>query len=479
LGTLFGIFMGPYFAGVFNPRSWVSNSESDEITLEVMRVVLAMGLFAIGVELPRSYMADHAKSLLAMVVPTMAIGWAVVAGLLRLLFPQLDFISCLAISACLTPTDPIICAAIVGGEFARRHVPVNLRQILAAESAANDGLAYPFLTISLYLTLNSSRGVAISHWILVGCLYQVCFGTVMGAILGLLFSYLIKFSHKHGFINRESYVMQYIALALFIMGIFVTLGSDDLLAAFAAGTAVSWDGNFNDHTEDEAFASVIDLLLNCACFVYIGAWLSFDAFTIPDLDIIPWRLAVLTCGILFLRRIPAILILYKWIPEITSWREALFCGHFGPMGVGAMFISTLALHQLPSPSNPPQTQQDILALSIHPIVSFVVLSSIIVHGLSIPFFNLGKNVSRTVSLTTLTSPRSVFQPDWVLNINRIVPTLQESTFEVPNGAVHEGASPAASTITPTIFPSQMDDIESGSVVDIQNDHMESLKKSFL
>ena len=123
--------MGPYFAGVFNPRSWVSNS--DEITLEVMRVVLAMGLFAIGVELPTSYMADHAKSLLAMVVPTMAIGWVIVAGvyfllafyqrilkstvlqgLLRLLFPQLDFISCLAISACLTPTDPIICAAIVG-----------------------------------------------------------------------------------------------------------------------------------------------------------------------------------------------------------------------------------------------------------------------------------------------------------------------------------------------------------------------------
>ena len=132
MGTLFGIFMGPYFAGVFNPRSWVSNS--NEITLEVMRVVLAMGLFAIGVELPRSYMADHAKSLLAMVVPTMAIGWVIVAGLysllalcrcvstnplfsqglLRLLFPQLDFISCLAISACLTPTDPIICAAIVG-----------------------------------------------------------------------------------------------------------------------------------------------------------------------------------------------------------------------------------------------------------------------------------------------------------------------------------------------------------------------------
>ena len=47
-----------------------------------MRVVLATGLFAIGVELPKSYMAKHAKSLLAMVIPTMAFGWIIVAGVL-------------------------------------------------------------------------------------------------------------------------------------------------------------------------------------------------------------------------------------------------------------------------------------------------------------------------------------------------------------------------------------------------------------
>ena len=94
----------------------------------------------------------------------------------------------MVISACLTPTDPVICAAIAGksyvpnlslshlihpikgGEFARRHVPLNLRQLLVAESAANDGLTYPFLTLALYLTIDSSRGVAIGHWVLIGCL---------------------------------------------------------------------------------------------------------------------------------------------------------------------------------------------------------------------------------------------------------------------------------------------------------------------
>jgi hypothetical protein len=45
-----------------------------------MRVVLATGLFAVGVELPCAYMKEHAKSLLIMVVPTMAFGWVVVSG---------------------------------------------------------------------------------------------------------------------------------------------------------------------------------------------------------------------------------------------------------------------------------------------------------------------------------------------------------------------------------------------------------------
>ena len=70
--------MGPHCANIFDPRAW--GDRTQQVTLEVMRVVLATGLFAIGVELPQSYLADHAKGLLVMVVPTMAFGWLVVAG---------------------------------------------------------------------------------------------------------------------------------------------------------------------------------------------------------------------------------------------------------------------------------------------------------------------------------------------------------------------------------------------------------------
>ena len=193
----------------------------------------------------------------------------------------------------------------------------------------------------------------------------------------------MRISYKKGIIDRESYVAQYLALAIFTTGLVSTIGSDDLLAAFAAGSAISWDGHFNVHTEDELFSSVIDLVLNCACFIYIGAWLPFSQFNSPDLGIVPWKLVVLFIGILLLRRIPSMIILYKWIPEVKTLKEALFCGHFGPMGVGAVFISTLAVTELQRSLNEEtdgskRAQNELLKNSLHPIVGFVVLGSILI-----------------------------------------------------------------------------------------------------
>ena len=97
----------------------------------------------------------------------------------------------------------------------------------------------------------------------------------------------------------------------------------------SVGSAISWDGHFNTQIEDEVFSSVIDLVLNCGCFIYIGAWMPFNMFNAPELDLTPWRLFIVFLAVMFLRRIPPLLLLYPWVPEIASWKEALFSGHFG------------------------------------------------------------------------------------------------------------------------------------------------------
>lgn len=52
--------MGPYVANVFDPRT-LAGGHIEKVTLEVMRIVLTTGLFSIGVELPRTYLIDHAQ----------------------------------------------------------------------------------------------------------------------------------------------------------------------------------------------------------------------------------------------------------------------------------------------------------------------------------------------------------------------------------------------------------------------------------
>ncbi|KAI0696015.1 Sodium/hydrogen exchanger family-domain-containing protein [Cytidiella melzeri] len=418
---LFGVVIGPYGANIFDPRSWGNGNRdtSNQITLEITRVVLAIGVFAIGVELPKAYMKRHWRSLFFLLAPVMTWGWFVSAGLIYALIPGLNFLSSLAVSACLTPTDPILAAAVVGGKYADKHVPAHLRHLLAAESGCNDGAAYPFLFIALYLIIDKSTGEAISDWFLLLWLYQVILGIVFGAVLGVAFRYLMRFCEKKDLIDRQSYVAQYVSLAMLTIGSCSLLGTDDLLAAFSCGAAFAWDGFFNKQTEQSVFSSVIDLLFNIAAFVFVGAWTPFHSYSDVALSLSVWRLIVIGILVILLRRLPIMIALYKWIPDVKTFREAIFSGHFGPMGVGAIYISTLAAQQLPTPSNPPANQTELLAASIQPIVSFMVLVSILIHGLSIPFFSLGRrvhSVSRTWSRHD-TFGRSHATPEWA-NLTR-------------------------------------------------------------
>lgn len=151
---------------------------------------------------------------------------------------------------------------------------------------------------------------------------------------------------------------------------------------------------------------------------------------------------MLTLLILLLRRIPVVLATYKFIPDIKTFREAMFAGWFGPMGVGAIFISTLARLALPEGEAEKDTAQvDRLKETIIPIVSFLVLSSVVTRepagrpprlcsadtrldGLSIPFFSLGRRVHSigyTLSRNPSMDTRRANEPAWTTHARRVLP----------------------------------------------------------
>lgn len=91
-------------------------------------------------------------------------GWMISALLIWGLIPDLTFLASLVVAAGVTPTDPILAQAVIGGKFADKHVPAHIRHLLSAESGSNDGAAFPFLYIALYLLLDASPGHAVGEW---------------------------------------------------------------------------------------------------------------------------------------------------------------------------------------------------------------------------------------------------------------------------------------------------------------------------
>ena len=250
----------------------------------------------------------------------------------------------------------------------------------------------------------------------------------------------------------------YVALALFVTGATALAGSDDLLAAFACGTAFAWDDWFSESIEDSNFSNIIDLLINCATFMFIGATMPFAAWNDSALTLTPWRLAVLGICVLILRRLPVILALHRWIPDCHTLREATFMGHFGPMGVGAIFISTLAVERLPTPHYPPETSLDITALSIQPITYFLVLTSILVHGVSIPFFNLGRRVHSMSR--TWTTGSGTGEPSWLSRVRKVGDPQE---VEINRDTVEKDDATPSPDEREAMSEKVMADIESGLV----------------
>ncbi|KAL9599543.1 MAG: hypothetical protein Q9219_003787 [cf. Caloplaca sp. 3 TL-2023] len=431
VATICGIIFGPHAANIFNPLSW---GNTDQITIECSRVVLVVQCFAVGVELPKAYMERHWKSVLYLLVPVMTYGWLATSLFIWWMIEPLTWLESLMCAACVTATDPVLASSVVGkGKFAKR-VPKHLRDVLSAESGCNDGMAFPFIYLSFYLIhykLNAEHVTL--HWFCNTILYECVFGCIYGVLIGYLGRHAIKWADSKNLIDRESFLVFYFTLALFCAGTGATLGTDDLLVGFAAGVGFSNDGWFTQKTEESHVSNVIDLLLNLAYFVYLGAIIPWEQYNNPAIGLTPWRLVVIAVLVIFFRRIPIMLALKPIMPDVKTWREALFAGHFGPIGVGAIFAAILARAELETDTTTPlavlptdpHTENYLVVLIIWPLTTFLVITSILVHGSSIAVFTLGKRIN-TLTLTMSYTQANEEGPSWMNRLPRIQSTAKGS-----------------------------------------------------
>ncbi|KAI0397972.1 Cation/H+ exchanger [Xylariaceae sp. FL0594] len=400
-----GVILGPVSARFLSPERWGSATpgQKEAITLGVMRVIIGIQLVIAGYQLPAKYLRWRCKELFVSLVPIKTLMWLSTSLCVFATIPRLSLLAALVIGACVTSIDPILSQAVAKGPFADKYVTRSLREIISAEAGANDGFGSPFLMLSVNLLrlslgrpvtiVDSLRGVgrhpsnlgtALGNWAIETLVYIVLLAIVYGALTGFCARMAVRFSLSHKLIDSESYLLFPTALGLFIVGTCGAIGTSDLLACFVAGCALNWDGHFLVETErrHDQVNGCIDVILNFGGFLYVGAALPWDEFHQPHVTGITYpRLIGLGILVLLFRRIPALLLTYKAIPSVVkNWKEAVFMGYFGPIGVGAVYY----LEHTRLLFSDKNTGEKVLLDALSPVVYFLVLTSIVVHGLSIP-----------------------------------------------------------------------------------------------
>ncbi|ODM23653.1 hypothetical protein SI65_01242 [Aspergillus cristatus] len=430
ISLLAGVIFSPHAANFIRPRDYALGSDQnlEEITLYFTRLVLGVQLLLAGVQLPKRYLQVEWQSLSLLLGPGMAAMWMCSSLIVWAMIPNFKFLHALIVGACVTPTDPVLSNSIVKGKFADKNVPPPLQRIIVAESGANDGLGYPFLFFGLYLLkyigmggegYSGGAGKAMGLWFYETWVYTVILSVAYGIVVGWISRRLLHWAEERHYVDRESFLVFAISLALFIMGTCGLIGTDDLLACFVAGNVFTQDDWFRLATLDDSLQPTIDMLLNLAIFMWFGAVCPWSLFA--NNNIIPiYRLIFLGILVLLVRRVPIIFAMHKSIQQIENKFQAAFVGFFGPIGVGAVFYLSVCREFLLKITVEGKVREDAqqVAEAVEVVVWFLVICSIVVHGLSIPLVKAGYHLPRTISSALSSATTHDPEPIPIANIHR-------------------------------------------------------------
>ena len=164
---------------------------------------------------------------------------------------------------------------------------------------------------------------------------------------------------------------------------------------------------FRQETKDDSLQPTIDMLLNVAVFLWFGAICPWHSFL--DNDVIPiYRLIPLGILVLLLRRLPMVFLFHSQIHQLEDWKQTAFTGWFGPIGVSAIFYLYIAREFLREVTVDGVQRADARHVeeTVNVVVWFLVICSVVCHGLSVPLGKLGFHIPRTISRAMSSEPNS-------------------------------------------------------------------------
>lgn len=336
-----------------NPRVWELASE--------FAVIIA--LFGTGIRIDKIW--GHGLWGSTVRLLTIAMPLCIIAVVALGLGVGLSLAAAVLLAAVLAPTDPVLAADVqVGPPLEGGEHPV--RFALTTEAGLNDGLAFPFVYLAIFIVA-ATGGVSdwIGEWLGFYVGYKILVGAVAGAAAGwLLGRILFTLPSTNPLADAGTGV---IALA----GVLVTYGLTEIIegygfiAAFCMGVVLRRkEAEHEYHGRLHSFSSALEHSVTAILLVLLGG-------AIPALlGYLDWRHALLGVALVFLIR-PMSGMLALW-GNPMSLRQRGVVAFYGVRGIGSIYYLAYAGGQLDLVDEG----------ALWATVTFIILLSTIVHGFS-------------------------------------------------------------------------------------------------
>ena len=278
-----------------------------------------------------------------------------------LIFDDLTILEIALLATMLAPTDAALGQAVV----TNKAVPESVRASLNVESGLNDGICVPVLLIFLALATGASQGSETTSLIFKLPLEEIGIGAVVGFVLAIAGSRLLKWSGTRGWLAGPWLQVPVVALAMFCFGLSQWLGGSGFIGSFIGGLV--FGGLMKSHEVKEEVLNGAEGVGNVFSML---TWFVFGAVvfgrSLQDFDLPYFLYAVLSLTVV--RMVPVALCL---IGVKMRFDSVCFLGWFGPRGLASIvFVVMIIEEKLPGSSTLTATVVGTVALSI------------IAHGLS-------------------------------------------------------------------------------------------------
>lgn len=367
--------IGMLFYYVCVPVDWPDPVWPDASVKIVTEIIVIISLMGAGLKIGLQYGWEHWKNPLRLIHTTMPLYMFAIFGLAKYVL-KLDGASALLLAAVCVPTDPVLAAELqLEKEEAKSDRNTGMRYLLTGEAGLNDGIAFPFVFLAiLWSRAEGFAHIDFGYWAGYYFFYKIIGGIVIGSILGYLYSLSVE---KKGFGEKGAALSGFvgIALAFFAFGTAEVLSAYGFLSVFFAGLFSQYHqhlkngekGLDGDKQQILIFNEELEKFLIVLWTLLFGGFLASGILGHTGLK----GALIALSMVIIIRPLSGRLAM---IGTDFSERKKWSIGYFGIKGVGAFFYLAFALYE----GNFTATDE------LYAIVSYMVLFSIILHGLSGP-----------------------------------------------------------------------------------------------